>query len=54
MNEHKSEAYLSNHVSSSITPTGLLPFMYSLQYPPARIYEHKYYTVKEEETCHEE
>jgi hypothetical protein len=47
MHEHKSEAYLSNHVSSSITPTGLFPFMYSLQYPPARIYEHKYYIVNE-------
>lgn len=25
---------LSNHVSSSITPTGRFPFRYSLQYPP--------------------
>ena len=27
---------LSNHVSSSITPTGRFPFRYSLQYPPGK------------------
>jgi hypothetical protein len=31
-----SKTHLSNHVSSSMTPTGLFPFAYCLQYPPAK------------------